>query len=41
MGLKEALHAYVLNRPELETIEEDIQLAAASLEAELAEGRKP
>jgi exonuclease SbcD len=41
MGLKEALHAYVLNRPELETIEEEIQLAAASLEAELEEGRNP
>ena len=41
MGLKDALHAYVLNRPELETIEQDMQQAAASLESELAEGRRP
>ena len=40
MALKEALHAYVLNRPELETIEEDMQLAAARLESQLSEERR-
>lgn len=40
MVLKEALHAYIQNHVELETLEEDLQITAASLEAELLE-KKP
>lgn len=38
MGLKEALHAYVQNHPELEDLEDDLQACAARLERELLEG---
>lgn len=38
MGLKEALHAYVQNHPELSGIESDLQTYAARLEAESAAG---
>lgn len=36
MGIKEALHAYIQNHPELEDLEENLQLYGASLEAELS-----
>ncbi|MDA0746630.1 MAG: hypothetical protein O2954_08920 [bacterium] len=39
MHLKDALHAYIQNHPELESIEEDLQISAAYLEAQLQEGR--
>jgi len=41
MGLKDALHAYVQNRPDLEGIENDLQTCAARLEAEILEGNAP
>ena len=37
-GLKDAIHAYVQNRPELEALEAALQDAAAGLERELQEG---
>ena len=37
-GLKDAIHAYIQNRPELEELETDLQDAAARLERELQEG---
>ncbi len=38
MGLKDALHAYIQNRPDLEALEEDLQACASRLERELLEG---
>ena len=40
MGLKEALHAYTQNHPELEDQENDLQTYAARLEGELIEKQK-
>ncbi|MDP6779819.1 MAG: exonuclease SbcCD subunit D [Candidatus Latescibacteria bacterium] len=37
-GLKDAVHAYVQNRPDLEALESELQDAAARLERELQEG---
>ncbi len=38
MGVREALHAYVQNKPSLESLEEDLQTYASSLEAQLVQG---
>ncbi|MDP6040830.1 MAG: exonuclease SbcCD subunit D [Candidatus Latescibacteria bacterium] len=35
MGIKDALHAYIQNHPQLEDMEDNLQLYGASLEAEL------